>query len=175
MGCDAPRFEFLFFGAAVAALAFVVLNAWSQRNAPMWKRLEQRWADDVALMETSGKLPPAWSDLKSIELIGGTPETRGWLKLARSPLRVNPAGHHHMDVLIVGWEENGKRGALVQYNIEDGRTKNMIKEIGRTLILSVPPTALERWSSSDRGPTPGTSADADGERVHARAARAGHR
>ena len=142
------RFEFLFIGAAVAAFAFVLLNAWSVRNAPLWKRLERRWAADVTLLEDSGKLPPAWFDVKSIDISGGTPETRGWLKLIHSPLKTNPTGQHRMDVLVVAWEEDGKRGALVQYNIEDLKTKNTVSEIGRTLILSVPPTAFERWLSN---------------------------
>jgi len=144
-GVTRLRFEFLFIGAAVAAFAYLLLNAWSVRNAPLWKRFEQRWTADVALMQDSGKLPLAWFDVKEYALIGGTPETRGWLKLVHPPITTNPQGKHRMDVLIVGWEESGKRGALVQYNIEDLVTKNTVREIGRTLILSVPPTALEEW------------------------------
>jgi hypothetical protein len=140
-----PRLGFLFIGAAVAAVAFVLLNMWSARNAPLWKRLEHRWAEDVELMESSGKLPAAWADVKSYDLIGGTPESRAWLKLIHPPLKTNPKGRHRMDVLVVGWEESGKRGALIQYNIEDLKTKNTVSEIGRTLILSVPPSVFEDW------------------------------
>ena len=132
------RYDLIFIGLAVAALSYVLLSAWSSRNAPLWLRFERAWAADVALLESSGTLPPEWAKVRQFELIGGTPETRAWLKRVAIPLRTNPRGTYRMDVLIVAWEESGKRGALVQYNIEDLKTKNTIREIGRTLILTTP-------------------------------------
>lgn len=137
------RFDLFFIGVALATLAYLLLGTYSVRNAPDWKMLERRWAADVHLLEASGKLPPEWSHVKELEFIGGTPETRAWLKLMKAPLRTNPRGTFRMDVLVVAWREGARRGALIQYDIEDLKTKNMVREIGRTLILSTPPTFLE--------------------------------
>lgn len=137
------RFDLMFLGLAFAALAYVLLSAWSLRNAPLWVRFERAWAADVAALEASGKLPAAWADVRELELIGGTPESRAWLKRIKIPLRTNPRGQSRMDVLVVAWDEAGKRGALVQYNIEDLKTKNMRAEIARTLILTTPASGLE--------------------------------
>lgn len=136
----ANRLHLLLWCLAVGLIAFALLNYYSQRRAPLYKRFERQWAEDVRALETSGKLPPAWKDVKEIKVIGGTPETKAWLKRIEVPLKANAQGTHTMDVLVVIWEENGKRGALVQYNIEDGKTRNMLMELGRTLILSTPAT-----------------------------------
>jgi hypothetical protein len=130
------RFSLLFWCAAAALVAYVLLDFYASQRAPLFKRFERQWAEDVKELETSGKLPKAWGDIKEIKIIGGTPETKDWLKRIQVPLKANPEGHHTLEVLIVAWEENGKRGVLVQYNIEDGKTKNTLMEVGRTLILS---------------------------------------
>src|SRR5689334_6848187 len=93
--------------------AYVLLDFYSQQKAPLYKRLERQWAADVQQLEASGKLPAAWAQVKEIVLIGGTPETKTWLQRMQIPLKENPKGVHRMEVLVVAWEENGKRGALI--------------------------------------------------------------
>lgn len=122
--------------AAVSTASFVILDFWSSRNAPLYKRFERKWAEDIETLEASGKLPKAWQDVAQIEIIGGTAETKKWLRLIEIPLKTNPAGKHRMDVLIVAWEEEGIRGVMLQYNIEDQKTKNTVSEFGRTLLLN---------------------------------------
>jgi len=127
----------------VAATSYVLLDYWSRKHSPLPQRFERLWHDDVALLEASPKLPKQWFDVKEFEIIGGTPETKQWLHQVELPLQANPNGKHKMDVLIVAWEEEGIRGVLVQYNLED-EAKNNIWELGRTLILSRP-TKKKPW------------------------------
>lgn len=126
--------------------------AFSQRNEPLYKRFETQWAEDVRALEASGKLPAVWKDVKDVKIIGGTPETKSWLKRIETPALGTPEGHHHMDVLVVVWDESGKRGVLLQYNIEDGKTGNTLLELGRTLILDAPTWSLPftSWLPSRR-------------------------
>ncbi|MGZ3721911.1 MAG: hypothetical protein ACXVA9_03200, partial [Bdellovibrionales bacterium] len=93
---------------------------------------------DVEQLEASGKLPKEWSDVSLIEVIGGTPETKDWLGRIYVPLKSKKGGHYKLEVLVVVWEEEGKRGTLVQYNLVDLKTQNNIYELGRTFILSKP-------------------------------------
>lgn len=123
---------------AVALLSFTLLDFWSSRNAPLFKRFERQWRDDVETLEQSGKLPKEWTDIKEIELIGGTPDTKKFLSLVKVPLKTNPNGHHRLEVLVVLWEEDGVRGVLVQYNLAESGTKKYSWELGRTFILSKP-------------------------------------
>jgi hypothetical protein len=129
----------LIWCAAAAILAIVAMDVWDQQTAPIYKRLERQWHDDIRELEDSKKLPAAWFDVGQIEIVGGTNETKDWLKHIQSPLTPKANGHYKLDVLLVGWEETGKRGAMIQYNLEDLGTKNTIWELGRTLILSPQP------------------------------------
>lgn len=123
--------------AAVAIMAYVFLDFWIGRNAPNFKKFERQWADDVAQLEASPKLPKPWFDVSEVEVFGGTPESKGWLRQIQIPVvQKNPNGQHKLEVLIVPWQEGGESGVMIQYNLVNLKTKNMIYELGRTLILS---------------------------------------
>ena len=133
------RLHLLLWCMAVAILAFIVLDFWNTRNAPLYKKFESQWRQDISLLISSKKLPPPWFDVREVELIGGTPETRGWLPRINSPvIATKPDGKHRLEILIVVWEEQGTHGALIQYNLVNLQSKNMVWELGRTLILSAP-------------------------------------
>ncbi len=133
------RIYLIFWCASVALLAFVALDFWSLRNAPIYKRFERQWTEDVQRMESSGKLPHPWFDVNKIEIIGGTPETKSWLRRIKVPLsEKRENGGHKLEVLVVAWEENGKRGVLLQYNLIKIKTGNTVWEAGRTLLLNPP-------------------------------------
>lgn len=125
----------LFLCLGVGLTTFVLLDFWSDHNAPLYLQLQQQWEEDVHNLEASPKLPKAWFDVKELEITGGTPETKSWLRRIHVPLKTKKDGHYKLEVLVVAWEEEGKQGALVQYNLTDLKTQNMIWELGRTFIL----------------------------------------
>lgn len=119
-------------------MAYVFLDFWLSRNAPDFKRFERQWADDVAQLEASPKLPKPWFDVAEVEVFGGTPESKGWLRQIHIPVEAkNPkSGKYKLEVLVVPWDEDGKSGVMVQYNLVELKSKNMIYELGRTLVIS---------------------------------------
>ena len=130
------RVYLLLWCVTVGIISFMVLDFWQKRNAPLYRKLEIQWAQDVEDLESSKKLPPPWFDVREIELYGGTPETKNWLKRIEIPVTAKkPNGNHKLEVLVVAWEEDGKRGALIQYNLVDLKSGNMIWELGRTLMF----------------------------------------
>ncbi len=132
------KLHLLIWCAAVGVAAFACLSYYSQSQAPLYKKLEIQWRNDVEDLEASKRLPSSWFDVKELEVIGGTPETKDWLQRIQVPLKTKPGGGFHLEVLVVAWEEEGKRGALVQYNLVDIKSGNNIWELGRTFILSKP-------------------------------------
>jgi hypothetical protein len=132
------RLASLLLCVSVGIVAYVCLDFWSARNGPLYKRLERQWQDDVDNLEASHKLPGPWFDVRDLEMYGGTPESRNWIKRIHIPIKTKKDGHYKMEVLLVAWEEDGKRGALVQYNLVDLKSGNNIWELGRTYILSAP-------------------------------------
>lgn len=133
------RTALLLICAAAGLLSFVMLDLWSSRNAPIFKRLEQKWSEDVELLESSNQLPKGWNEIGEVTLFGGNPETKALLRKIDVPIRPKKKdGAFKLDVLVVVWEAEGKRGALIQYNLIDLKTKNMVAEVARTIMLKDP-------------------------------------
>lgn len=132
------RIALLICCVAVSTASYVILDFWSVRNGPLSQRFERQWHEDVRQLEASGKLPKPWFDLKEVVVIGGTPETKKMLRLVQHPLETKPQGAYRMEILIVAWEEEGVRGVLVQYNLEEIKSRENLFELGRTLILNRP-------------------------------------
>lgn len=132
------RIGLLIMALGLAVLSYVAFDLYGSRPQPLHKQLERLWADDIRTLEASKKLPAVWADVGKIGVIPTDPETKEWLGHIQVPLKPNPNGTHTMEVLLVGWEESGKRGVMIQYNIEDAKTKNTLMELGRNLILSAP-------------------------------------
>lgn len=130
------RLPHLLLGIAVGLTAYVCFDYWLSRNAPLYRRLEIQWTEDVEMLEASNKLPPGWFDVREIEIIGGTPETKEWLARIKVPLKTKSDGQNKLEVLVVAWEEEGKRGTMVRYDLVDLKTQNNIWELGRTFILN---------------------------------------
>lgn len=143
------KLHLLLWCGAIGIVAFVCLNFWSQRNAPLYRHFERQWSEDVEHLESSKKLPSPWFDVKDLEVIGGTPESKDWLKHIQIPIKTHKEGHFKMEVLVVAWEEDGKRGTLVQYNVVDLKSGNNVWELGRTFILSQPKVAMTLRSLLD--------------------------
>jgi hypothetical protein len=140
----APLFIMCFaFGLA----AYALLDFWSVRNAPLYKRLERQWQEDVDDLEASQKLPKEWNDVGVVETIGGTPETKEWLQRIETPIKPHKGGHYKLEILVVAWDEDGKTGALIQYDLDNLKTGATIWEQGRTLILKKP-QSKDPWKAA---------------------------
>ncbi|MGE0763407.1 MAG: hypothetical protein AB7N80_09015 [Bdellovibrionales bacterium] len=100
------------------------------------QRLQILWEQDVEKLSASGKLPKAWNEIKEIQLIPATDNAKLWLKNVRVPIRLKSDGGYKMEILVVSWEEEKASGAIMQYNLVDLKTNNMIWELGRTFVLS---------------------------------------
>jgi len=135
----AKRMALLCLCFATGSVAYLVLDYWNQRNAPLPQRFEVLWSQDVALLEAQPQIPPAWFDVREVVIQGGTEDSIKLLARARSPLHVKKVdGNHRLEVLAILWEEEGVRGVLVQYNLIDLKSQNMIWELARNLILTPP-------------------------------------
>lgn len=140
------RLHLLIWCVAAGLLAIACFQFWHQRNSPLYQRFESQWRQDIALLEESGKLRPAWFEIREIQIVGGTPETRAWLERISPPIRSKGAeGHFDLEVLTIAWEEAGVYGVTLQYTFTDIKTKNSVWEFGRTLILSRP--SATKWTT----------------------------
>lgn len=106
-----------------------------QEASPV-EKLESLWNKDIHLLKQSKALPPAWDSIDHVEFYGGTETAKNWLSEMNVPVEVKPKGLYTLEVLLVDWKENQKAGAMIQYNLVEQKSGNMVWELGRTLILN---------------------------------------
>lgn len=123
-------FLFSFILLSLGGAGFIL-----NQEAPPQYKLEAMLIKDVEKLKHSQMLPEAFQSLSEIELHGGTKEAKAWLQEIRLPFKATEKGTHTLEVLLVTWSEGPKDGAMVQYNLVDNASGNMIWELGRTFIL----------------------------------------
>lgn len=122
-----------FLGMAIAATLISQHLRFSFANPAA--RLQILWEQDLQLLRAAKKLPPGFDDVKEIQIIPGSDNAKVWLKEIQVPIKVRNEGQHKMEVLVLTWEEGEVKGAIVQHNLVDLKTNNMIWELGRTYVL----------------------------------------
>lgn len=99
------------------------------------EKLAMIWERDLDTLIQQKKLPPTWNNIREVVLIGGTKTAKQWLKEVGSPVKINAKGNQKLEILVLSWEDEGKEGAIVQYNLIDLESGNMTWELGRTFVL----------------------------------------
>lgn len=128
----------LYFGS----IAYV-LN--QEASAPI--KLEALFKKDLERLKKAKALPTGFSTLSEIELHGGTDTAKAWIEEMAFPFSVDSKGTHKLEVLLVDWRENGKEGAMIQMNLIENSSGNMIWELGRTFILRDKSSTYEKIKS----------------------------
>jgi hypothetical protein len=123
---------------AVSVLSFVGYNAWMFAHMNPVERMQKLWDDDMRTLEDGHALPKGWSLIKEIELSPGSDQSKDWLKKLEVPVVLNKNGQFRLQILFLPWEENGKIGAFLQYDLVDLKSEkqNTVWETSRTLIIS---------------------------------------
>lgn len=99
------------------------------------ERLQILWEQDLEKLKAANLLPEAWSDIREIELNPTTDNAKLWMKNVQVPILLKSNGQHRLEILGVSWEEGHSSGLILQYNLVDLKTNNMIWELGRTFTL----------------------------------------
>jgi hypothetical protein len=125
--------------ASIATVGMIVFYA---ANLTFWlsppaEKFKMAWAEDIKLLERSGKLPKEWKQIKDIQVSADNSPAQEWLPDIKPPIAMSQDGHYRLDVFLVHWIEGKRYGAIVQYNLIDTSTNNTEWELGRTLKLGL--------------------------------------
>lgn len=134
----AKRISLLFLCVAFGVSAYILLDRWQYEKMTPIKKMQRLWEEDVQAMQESHQLPAQWNSIREIELTPGDDVSKEWLKNLQVPVVVKKDGAFRLQVMLVPWEENGKQGALMQYDLVDlnSLNSNTVWETSRTFILS---------------------------------------
>lgn len=120
-------------------------------NSTQVERLQSLWNQDVASLENAKALPEGWYHIKSIEFYSGDDGAQKWInEKLRPPQKTQDNGTHRLEILLLSFEDEGKIGAIVQYNLVDIKTQNMEWELGRTFYLNSKKNEWIEWFETQK-------------------------
>lgn len=115
-------------------------------NSTQVEKLQSLWSQDVTDLENAKALPEGWHSIKSIEFYSGDKGAQKWIdEKLRPPQKTQPNGTHRLEILLLSFEDQGKVGAIIQYNLVDLKTQNMEWELGRTFYLNSNKDEWTEW------------------------------
>jgi hypothetical protein len=120
-------------GVTLGALRDLV-PVWTDSQGDILNSLVRQ---DLEQMVAKNSLPDSFFNLQSLEIKNLSPEVAGWLTEKSFPFVMKVDGKNKMAILVDLWKspETGQNGVLVQMQIYDIASQNMIWELGRTYIV----------------------------------------
>lgn len=112
-----------------------MLDYWQFHQRPPEQKLQRLWEQDIERLRKAGQLPEAWDDIHEVKYFGGSDQARKWQENLRFPEDLDKEGRHHLEVLLLIWQEDERTGAILQYNLVESASNEMIWELGRTFTL----------------------------------------
>jgi hypothetical protein len=98
-------------------------------------RLKNSWNADMARLAKGGHLHKGLLNLKTYEYFAATEIEKDWVKDLRVPFELKSDGSYQLEVLFISQEDEGRRAVVVQMDLVDINTNNLIWELGRTYSL----------------------------------------
>lgn len=123
---------------ALAIAGYVVFGIIKYQNSSLSERLLTLWQEDLVNLTHAHKLPHGWTSIRDVVVYSGTEKAKAWAKDIKIPVIKNPSGSYRLEVLLLSWEDGATTGAIVQYNLIELKSGEMVWELGRTYILDGP-------------------------------------
>ena len=124
--------SFLF---ALLISVYVAYSYYEFKNFTDEQRLENLIAADFSKLRANNVLPRFFDSISRIEAQSGTEQAKEWLKKIKFPIEQKQDGEFTLEVLLMSFEEDGKLAAVIQYNVVNNKTHDMIWELARTFYL----------------------------------------
>lgn len=98
-------------------------------------KFQLTWNQDLELLKRSGSLPKQWESIREIVIRTDDSPIQDWLNPKSLPIPKNPQGTYQLDILFTHWIENNRYGVVIQYDLFDSKSKNLVWSLGRTHTL----------------------------------------
>jgi hypothetical protein len=123
---------------AVALIIYVSALIGVAYKSPTAKVVERIWQEDIDNLNTKHKLPPYWSEIRTVEKdpAAGDAEAAHWVKDTVAPIEINPNGAYKLEVLFLSQKDGGRERAVIQHKMIHIPSGNLVWELDRTYQLN---------------------------------------
>lgn len=95
-------------------------------------KLQNQSRFDLASLKEKNELPEQWNSIRRVNIEGVNSVTSRWAKKIDLKVPTDGNGKYSLNVLIIPIE-GSRRSAIIQYDIHDYETNELLFEFGRTL------------------------------------------
>jgi hypothetical protein len=130
------------FGLTVFLFGFLAVYATYNDILPFWlenkpEEIRALWMQDIQVLVSNDKLPKEWTQVKEVKYQPLTATVEKLLKDIKPPIiPSNKKGNYRLEVTVDDWKENNEYGLMIQYQLIDLKSQNLIWELGRTLLVN---------------------------------------
>jgi hypothetical protein len=133
------KFGFLILIIAIAVAVFAAakvfrINYWLLTPN---EKFQQSWTEDVKLLEKTGQLPKEWQQISEINVRTDTSPVQDWIDKNRMPIQRTASGSYRLDIFLTHWIDHNRYGVVVQYDLIEKKSKNLVWHLGRTFKLGI--------------------------------------
>ncbi len=125
----------LFFGLLAVIMTYKDVK-------PLWfestqvEQIQLLWKQDMELLIRSKSLPKEWLKVSDVKFFPLTETTKELLTQIKPPLGKQEIGDYRLEVTMDDWKDGTDYGLMIQYQLFDIPSENLIWELGRTLIIA---------------------------------------
>ena len=124
----------LLFGVLVLVYSYKDVLPFLDDGTPE-ERLSSLWERDIIQLTAAGKLPKEFFETKEIKITYGSDRAKWLIQAAKSPLHTVADGKYRLDFFADHYVDGKDFGVVLQYQLVDLTSNDMIWELGRTLKL----------------------------------------
>lgn len=131
------KYSFIGLWIALFLLASGFLGLELQRELEMTEaqRISRFWSLDMAKLGREDHLHTGFNSLKSFEFFTPSELATEWAKNLEVPFTTRDDGKYHLEILVLSHEDEGERAVVIQMDLVDLETNNLVWEVGRTYSL----------------------------------------
>lgn len=97
--------------------------------------VQKIWYEDIKKLHEAKQLPLSWWQIKEVKTRALSKKSARWLKSIAPPVTYNPNGDFQLEITIDHNEEPNSLAIIVNYSLNDLKTKNTLWEFGRTYVI----------------------------------------
>jgi hypothetical protein len=130
------------FGITILFFGLLAVMTTYKDVTPFWfdgsqaGQIESLWKQDMELLVHNQALPKQWIEVSEIKYFPLTDSVKELLSKIKPPLATHENGTYRMEVTIDDWKDNSDYGLMIQYQMFDIKSNNLVWELGRTFIIA---------------------------------------
>ncbi|NQY99702.1 MAG: hypothetical protein HRT45_03415 [Bdellovibrionales bacterium] len=100
------------------------------------ERLNYLWKQDMNLLKPTQHVHKGWNSIAEFEAFGGSEKAKEWLNDLQVPVRKVEKGKFKLEILLLEFDQEDVEHAVIQMNLVEIKSQNMVWELGRTYKLN---------------------------------------